>query len=989
MKLVLLLAFYIFTAHAQQTIDKLNTNQLKLPKESSNRALILDGAGQVKSSSTITDTELGYLEGLSDTLVNLLSGKSNDSDVVKLTGNQSVGGTKTFTGKLVAQSTINGSTPCPVMSETQRNAFTPAQGDCVYNSTTLKLNVFDGSVWKDAGGAGGISLWLSANPYNVNDIVIESDKIYRALIVHTSGTFATDLAANRWVEVSASPNTPYSLANGGTNKSLTAVNGGIIWVDADSFEVLSAGVSGQILQSNGAASPSWANKSISGKTDGGSSVTVEEFQVPGNQLTQTDTNKHRIETGNGNILANPSFEHSTVTTSWTSAVTGTAINTLTEGLNTTFELGAKRLNFSCAGGASGGVCSIRQDVNTSKAVQGIALAYLSTSSVSAVKLKPRVNAATVSGLEVSTQALTEALYKVPFILGTESSGIEIEITASAGQTITGTVDDTFVGAVDLKADVPTVIRDAVIDATNGAMTYSIASLAIKVSSTLTTLNRGVISVDNSGSTTKFVALKDCTVNISWTSNMATAGNSLFFRKNGTIVVTGTQSPSSNTRLTASGEFDLVKGDFLELYSSSTTTAGSLSLTAIHSEPGSVYSSTNADTDWASCGHVPADFTGFGTVTNIETQCKREGSDLLMRGKFTGGVATSVEARINLKLGGIPLTSSSSVTSLQLAGDLVQAFSSTTYFRNSVLIEPSVGYITFGIQTATLNAISKTTGSSGFTNSALSFTARIPISGWTNSNIIIGQFNGLESCTDSYECTDTFSAKISSAGTVTSENIEWISGNCSGTTTKSCTFTSGIFTVAPNCTTSAIYSGAGAAGTTFNTTTNSTSVTVEMIDMNNGAKNDGFNIICQKQGADYIGKTAKAVASDQNIATPGVTKVKACYYAFGGASATLASPTSCTTGTCTELYDTCGTGSVAFATTGAYTVTFSSGTFANTVPINCHETNANGPNSVYIAKGPDAVSNSSGGFSYTYFTYIAGGTTLTNTRGVLKCEGQAP
>jgi hypothetical protein len=31
------------------------------------------------------------------------------------------------------------------------------------------------------------------------------------------------------------------------------------------------------------------------------------------------------------------------------------------------------------------------------------------------------------------------------------------------------------------------------------------------------------------------------------------------------------------------------------------------------------------------------------------------------------------------------------------------------------------------------------------------------------------------------------------------------------------------------------------------------------------------VICQKQGADYIGKTAKAVASDQNLRIPGVTK----------------------------------------------------------------------------------------------------------------------
>lgn len=47
------------------------------------------------------------------------------------------------------------------------------------------------------------------------------------------------------------------LANGGTNKNMTAVNGGVVWTDADSMEVISAGTSGQVLQSNGAAAPTW------------------------------------------------------------------------------------------------------------------------------------------------------------------------------------------------------------------------------------------------------------------------------------------------------------------------------------------------------------------------------------------------------------------------------------------------------------------------------------------------------------------------------------------------------------------------------------------------------------------------------------------------------------------------------------------------------------------------------------------------------------
>lgn len=106
------------------------------------------------------------------------------------------------TSRVNVTSTTKSSKPCPAMTETQRNAIaTPLNGSCIYNTTTLKLNVYNGTVWKAAGG--GVDNWLTATAYSVDDIVIESSKIYQCLIAHTSGTFATDLAASRWVEISA------------------------------------------------------------------------------------------------------------------------------------------------------------------------------------------------------------------------------------------------------------------------------------------------------------------------------------------------------------------------------------------------------------------------------------------------------------------------------------------------------------------------------------------------------------------------------------------------------------------------------------------------------------------------------------------------------------------------------------------------------------------------------------------------------------------
>jgi hypothetical protein len=41
--------------------------------------------------------------------------------------------------------------------------------------------------------------WITETAYIINDLVIESDIVYLCIVAHTSGTFATDLAAGKWV----------------------------------------------------------------------------------------------------------------------------------------------------------------------------------------------------------------------------------------------------------------------------------------------------------------------------------------------------------------------------------------------------------------------------------------------------------------------------------------------------------------------------------------------------------------------------------------------------------------------------------------------------------------------------------------------------------------------------------------------------------------------------------------------------------------------
>lgn len=132
----------------------------------------------------------------------------------------------------------------------------------------------------------------------------------------------------------------------------------------------------------------------------------------------------------------------------------------------------------------------------------------------------------------------------------------------------------------------------------------------------------------------------------------------------------------------------------------------------------------SDSDWVS--YTPT-FTGFGTVTNVNVYWKKEGSDLLIRAKFTSGTPTATEARMSLPNS---LNSSSTLSTIQWAADI-------TYNNNSAnqkvaLIEPSVSYLTFGSQGASVQGLSKQNANSFIdSTSTVSFTARVPIQGWTS------------------------------------------------------------------------------------------------------------------------------------------------------------------------------------------------------------------------------------------------------------------
>lgn len=134
------------------------------------------------------------------------------------------------------------------------------------------------------------------------------------------------------------------------------------------------------------------------------------------------------------------------------------------------------------------------------------------------------------------------------------------------------------------------------------------------------------------------------------------------------------------------------------------------------------------TDWVT--YTPT-FTGFGTAASVSIWSRRVGDTLMLRGKFTSGTVTAVEARMTLGFNGTNANVTSDATkvaSIQLAG--IGAYGAAAAVTPTVLIESNVGYVTFGQQAAGTAGMTKATGTGFIANSTVfSFTAEVPISGW--------------------------------------------------------------------------------------------------------------------------------------------------------------------------------------------------------------------------------------------------------------------
>jgi hypothetical protein len=417
-------------------------------------------------------------------------------------------------------------------------------------------------------------------------------------------------------------------------------------------------------------------------------------QFPNNQVTNLGGINALVETGNTNILSNPSFEHLTFSTGWTNSA-----GTFTQETSVVIDGKASAKLVLAAQTMSLTQSSTLYAAQFDDGVQGLAMVRIKSDIALSVC---SIQAGTVSTTNCVTTATDSkwGLYKVPFVMGATSQGISI---ASSGS-VTGTVyiDYAFVGGINLESQ-------------NGAC----------ITSDCTTTFSAKISTTPTASDLNISA---------WVTSVAKSGtnNSI---KNLTI---------------PSGLFTVIPN--------CTCTPDA--------------TSTAAD---ISCKFNPLGSTTTSLVFNTANNSVAEDRAIIVMCQKQGADFTQAEA--------------------------------------------------------------KKTG-----------------------NVFTTQCGA--------NCVDTFSANVTAAGSVTSQVSDFISGSCSVTAAPNkinCTFKSGLFTVAPSCV--AQNNGASTGSDLIATSTTTSGFSVNYV----ASVVREFNVICQKQGADFVATRTIQGTFSEMVTTPGQVK----------------------------------------------------------------------------------------------------------------------
>ena len=173
------------------------------------------------------------------------------------------------TNTLTVNNVSSNSGSAAVLKGTNTNSSTlTLTGNASANSTTALLNTATFTLGGNGAGGntylsfsenlGGYSFYVSPNGM-AGDGFAALPAASGTMVLYGNSGNTNQIQTLGTISTGVWQATDVGLLHGGTNASLTAVNGGIVYSTASAMAITSAGTSGQILQSNGASAPSWVS----------------------------------------------------------------------------------------------------------------------------------------------------------------------------------------------------------------------------------------------------------------------------------------------------------------------------------------------------------------------------------------------------------------------------------------------------------------------------------------------------------------------------------------------------------------------------------------------------------------------------------------------------------------------------------------------------------------------------------------------------------
>jgi len=429
-------------------------------------------------------------------------------------------------------------------------------------------------------------------------------------------------------------------------------------------------------------------------------VTTFNFKTPNNQSTQLVGTNSRIETGNTNLLSNPSFESPTLGQGWTKTTGAWAVDSVnvTDGKS------------AISGASSAGSFDISQ-VSTINAAKIAGLQMMASVNIytddSTLQVCAYVNSVDTNCVTVGAYSGTGVfkLIQIPFIAGGTNNGIHIKTTNAS--MLDTHIDNAFVG---LSSPFQNVLPDTVYSAQ-------------------VTTTSGTVSNQNK----------------TWIASCTAANPSVCTFSTGIFNLTpncwSTQNSGSGGSTTLGNVYNVSSTGFTvnTLNSSSGAAVASIPVYVACQKTGAdygsskIFSNMSQDYDWTS--YVPS-VNGM-TISGSNCYHKRKGSDLYLRCTFTVASTSAVEARV---LFPNSLVSSSLLPTISQIGTYANAQGAASY--QTLLIEPSVGYVTFGVSQSTTSPIVKQNGTNFALATLTLISGPIPIQGWQDYGVIVGSFQNI-------------------------------------------------------------------------------------------------------------------------------------------------------------------------------------------------------------------------------------------------------